>query len=95
MQENLDEFENERTFIKVFDDILDDPELDVIDAYIYGIIYSFNSRGRKCCYSQGNLAKKIKIGRTTLNKRINKLVEKGFLQVSEFLPGGIIRYKIT
>lgn len=95
MQENLDEFEKERTYIKIFDDILDDPELNVYDAYLYGVIYSFNSRGRECCYSQGKLAQRLGKSRKYINERLNILESKGWLQISEFIPGAIKRYRIT
>lgn len=92
---NIENLEKDRVFMKIFYDILEDSELDVLDAAIYGIIYSFNSNGKPCCYSQGHLAKILKIGRTSLNKRINRLVKKGWLSTEDYLPGGIVRYKIT
>jgi predicted transcriptional regulator len=68
-----------KTFLKLLDTVLSIKELDGDNKILLSKIIELHTRGKGCWMSNGEFGVILGMSRTSVSKRITKLVELGFI----------------
>lgn len=80
--EKLKIFRGDYIHIEI-DLLINEFHMDLLEAAIYSRIYSFNINGLEYTESQMKLANKLGVNRRTIQRALDRLVNKGFLTKKE------------
>lgn len=81
----------EKPYIKLYEHIKGDKNLDLTERLIYNLIYNFTEDGKSCFISNQYIANDLQIDISKVKRSLKVLLDKKYITITKYTRGNIKR----